>query len=110
MNLRIPFVPFSSNLDPNPKQCIACKCERYTGEFGDFGDSSRFRKSLHKCERSIKYFESSDVIVVKKYSLLKAYWKFTSFCYSDVLIGVKKDEMVAECLDVQQIEQTKILI
>ena len=75
-----------------------------------FADSSRIRKSLHKCEGSIKYFESSDVIVVKKYNLLKAYWKFTSFCYSYVLIGVKKDEMVAECLDVQQIEHTRILI
>ena len=46
---------------------------------------------------SFKYIESSDVIVV------------TSFRFSYVAVHVKKDEMIAERLDVQ-IWKTRILI
>ena len=46
---------------------------------------------IHPAVHLIKYFESSDVIVVKKKSL-----KFTSFRYSYVLARVKKNIMVAD--------------
>ena len=55
---------------------------------------------------SFKYLESSDVIVVKKKSLLKGYL-FSLLLYSNLCL--KKDKMVVERLDVQ-IEQRRILI
>ena len=63
-------------------------------------------KIVERLQCILRHFKSSDVIVVKKKSLLRS---LTAFVILMSLTCVKKDKMVAERLDVQ-IEQTRILI
>ena len=63
-------------------------------------------KIVERLQCILRHFKSSDIIVVKKKSLLKS---LTAFVILMSLACVKKDKIIAERLDIQ-IEQTRILI